>query len=151
CHGHTEKKLDSTYLDTLAAWGKGASADKEDAAIMLEFVNLQRRKRIKDHSYIQIEDKMLSLGDVRSFTPARKSLTPLVFLNICESAEFYRGASDNLVDVFLERGASGVIGTELPMLTVFGDLIGRRFFELFLASKSGTSDGQAIGTVLWLL
>jgi len=153
CHGHTEKALDQTYLETLAMWGRPtASNDKEDSALMLEFVNMQRRKKIRDHSYIQIEDTMLKLRDLRLFKPENSTLAPLVFLNMCESAEFYPGATDNLVDVFLERGAGGVIGTEMPMPTVFGDLISRRFFELYLSADSKRDgEGQTIGRVLWLL
>jgi hypothetical protein len=154
CHGHTEKAFDQGYLDTLAAWGKCTAAeDKEDSAFMLEFVNTQRRKKIRDHSYIQIENIMLKLSDLRLFKPADPTVAPLVFLNMCESAEFYPGATDNLVDVFLERGARGVIGTEMPMLTVFGDLMARQFFELYLSPDPGHdgSEGQTIGRVLWLL
>jgi len=127
--------------------------DKEDSAFMLEFVNTQRRKRIRDHSYIQIQDSMLKLGDLRLFKPADSTIAPLVFLNMCESAEFYPGATDNLVDVFLERGAGGVLGTEMPMLTVFGDLMARQFFELYLSAdpEDEGSEGQMIGRVLWLL
>jgi hypothetical protein len=96
---------------------------------------------------------MLRLSDIRSFKPVDMEIAPLVFLNMCESTEFYPGATDNLVDIFLERGAGGVIGTEMPMLTVFGDLMARRFFELYLGPdlESGGSEGQGIGRVLWLL
>jgi hypothetical protein len=96
---------------------------------------------------------MLKMSDLRMFKPAASTLQPLVFLNMCESAEFYPGATDNFVDVFLEHGAGGVVGTEIPMMTVFGDLMARRFFELYLSAdsdKDGT-EGQAIGRVLWLL
>jgi hypothetical protein len=154
CHGHTEKALDRNYLDTLATWGRlAAAADKEDAALMLEFTNTLKRKKIRDHSYIQIEDATLKMGDLRLFRPSYSALQPLVFLNMCESAEFYPGATDNLVDVFLEHGAGGVIGTEIPMMTVFGDLMARRFFELYLSADpdSDGTEGQAIGRVLWLL
>ncbi len=154
CHGHTEKTLDPAYLETLEAWGRHAAArDDEDATLMLEFVNLQRRKKIRDHSYIQIENVMLKMDDLRQFKPATPNLAPLIFLNMCESAEFYPGANDNLVDVFLDRGAGGVVGTEMPMLTVFGDLMARRFFELYLGADSAQdgSEGRTIGRVFWQL
>jgi hypothetical protein len=153
CHGHTEKILDSLYLRSLGDFGPAADHDKEDGAFMLEYINTKRRKKIRDHSYIQIEDSMLKLEDLRLFKPAPSTMAPLVFLNMCESAEFYPGATDNLVDVFLQRGAGGVIGTEMPMLTVFGDLMARQFFELYLSPdpKQHGSQGQGIGHVLWLL
>ncbi len=156
CHGHTEKERDSTYVDLLNLWGRRVEGDERkdrDSAFMLEYVGRQRRKKIRDHSYLQIEDAFIKLDDLRLFKPADSAVTPLVFLNMCESAEFYPGASDNFVDVFLERGARRIIGTEMPMLTVFGDLMARRFFELCLSAdpREDGSEGHTIGRVLWSL
>lgn len=95
------------------------------------------------------------MTELEKFRPVQQSEAPLVFLNMCEATEFYPGMTDNFVDVFLERGARGVIGTELPMLVAFGDLFARRFFEVFFSpavmrEKLG-ADGCAVGQVLWQL
>jgi hypothetical protein len=87
------------------------------------------------------------LGQFKTSAP---NLMPVVFLNMCESSDYYPGTTDNLVDVFLRRGARGVIGTEVPVLPAFGDSFARGFFEAFFTAGSA-GEGKEIGTVLWQL
>ncbi len=71
---------------------------------------------------------------------------------MCESAELYPGVTANLIDVFADRGAAGVLGTEMPMATTFGDVFGPRFFELFISASAAEAtrdaDGATVGEVL---
>ena len=154
CHGHTEKRVSAYYDDLLKSLKAGHTDHEAESALLFEVVAIQRRQKIRDSSYIQIEDTVLKMSDLNQFAPAQSSW-PLVFLNICESAELCPGATDNLIDAFLDHDAGGVIGTEMPMLTVFGDLMARRFFESYFSRnhryEGPGSEGQQIGRVLWQL
>lgn len=71
-------------------------------------------------------------------------IIPLVILNMCESAQVFPSLSDGLVNVFLRRGALGVIGTEVSMPPKFADLLGRQLIE-------GLALGAPVGEILWRL
>jgi hypothetical protein len=65
---------------------------------------------------------------------------PIVFLNMCQSAELLPSLSGGLVRVFLDRNASAVIGTECPMTSVFANEFARALLdELFAANDVGTA------------
>jgi hypothetical protein len=148
CHGHTEQPLSVVDAEILRTLQRLAATSPTETAAWIESLNAEQRKRVRGQSVIAIEKETLNMVDLSQFKPADPSLRPVVFLNMCESAEFYPGATDNLVDVFLRRGARGVIGTEVPVLAAFGDTAARGFFEAFFgAGRSG--EGQEIGTVLW--
>ena len=51
---------------------------------------------------------------------------PIVFLNMCQSADLVPSMSSGLVRLFLKRDASAVVGTESPMTGVFADAFARR-------------------------
>jgi len=67
---------------------------------------------------------------------------PIVFLNMCQSAELLPSRSRGLVRVFLDHNASAVVGTECPMTAVFANAFAEQVFN-FLFS------GDDIGTALW--
>ena len=97
-------------------------------------------------TFIKLRRGYLYLRNLHNFYP--RDPVPLVFLNMCESAQVFPSMTDGLVDVFLTRRARGVIGTEMPMIPHFADLFARRFFKAFF-SKS-LSDGS-IGRILFEL
>lgn len=67
---------------------------------------------------------------------------PIVFLNMCQSAQLLPSLSSGLVNLFLQRDASAVIGTEGVMTGVFANEFSKSVFaELFA--------GEDIGTALW--
>jgi len=152
CHGHTAENTLNSFYQTMRSIAD--LAKQQDQSELLECMARQMRDRVRDRSYIQIENTTLRLGDINEFFP-KKNTWPLVFLNLCESAEFYPGMTDNLVDAFLDRNAGGVIGTEMPMLTLFGDLMGRKFFDYYFNPTSepdkAVFEGQGVGHVLWKL
>ena len=41
---------------------------------------------------------------------------PLIFLNMCESAQVFPNFSADTIDLFLKKGARAVIGAEISML-----------------------------------
>jgi hypothetical protein len=69
---------------------------------------------------------------------------PLVFLNMCESAQVLPSLSGGFIPFFLQRGARCIIGTECPMTATFADPFARIFFRRFL-------QGQPVGNILWNL
>ncbi|HLK59681.1 MAG TPA: CHAT domain-containing protein [Chthonomonadaceae bacterium] len=74
-----------------------------------------------------------------------RKISPLIFLNMCESAQVYPMIASGFVDVFLTSGARGVIGTEIPMSPAFADLFARYFFDIWFGAKgSPQSLGQAL-------
>ncbi len=69
------------------------------------------------------------------------SAGPLVFLNMCESAQVTPSLSDSFFSFFLDRGARTVIGTECPMTPQFAHI----FAEMVLNDVlSGAEVGAAI-------
>jgi hypothetical protein len=64
-------------------------------ADILEAINIEEQRKIRNSSFIQIEQAKLNLGDICRFKPATDTLNPLIFLNMCESAEMYPGQNNN--------------------------------------------------------
>jgi hypothetical protein len=66
---------------------------------------------------------------------------PIVFLNMCHSADLLPGMGHGMTRRFIERNASAVVGTECPMTAVFADLFAGKVIEELGAHKT---IGQAI-------
>ncbi len=150
CHGHTSQPLDPNYASLVK--GTQLSIEPESAGQYQDRVR-PLREQIQDYSHIAINSTKLRADSLRKFKPAVDSMAPLVILNLCESAEFSPGISDSFIDIFLERRASGVIGTDVPMLTAFGDVWARRLFERYFGPCEGPlverrGEGPTIGEVL---
>lgn len=65
---------------------------------------------------------------------------PIVFLNMCQSAELMPSMSSGLVRVFLDHNASAVVGTEAPMSAVFANAFAEVVFDqLFAGDNIGTA------------
>lgn len=71
-----------------------------------------------DESWIGLTGGRLYLSDLRA-RPVRFTRRPIVFLNMCESAQVLPGLSESFVAFFLDRQARSVIGTECPMTNQF--------------------------------
>lgn len=67
---------------------------------------------------------------------------PLVFLNGCETAMLEPRVLAHFVDAFAERGAAGVIGTEVPVFEALATEVAEVFLRLFL--REGRSVGEAL-------
>lgn len=74
---------------------------------------------------------------------------PLVFLNMCESAQIFPNISKGFIDVFLRHQARGVIGTEIPMIPSFADLFSREFFESLFHGQDAEGKPLSIGNILF--
>jgi len=91
------------------------------------FIELTNGKIYLDDLY---KDKNLKLNQTR----------PIVFLNMCESAQVIPTLEKSFIHIFLNRGASCVIGTECPMPSKFACPFAMHVFEGLL---NGDSVGMA--------
>gem|GEM_PF-4539840 len=66
---------------------------------------------------------------------------PLVFINGCSTVRVTPDSKPNFVDVFSQVSASGIVGTEIPVMPGFAEESGRVFLEAFESS-------QTVGTAL---
>lgn len=73
---------------------------------------------------------------------------PLVVFNACETAAFLPEHHESLPKGFADRGASGVIGTQVKVYESFAAHFIRLFFQKFLAQKTV---GQALFEARWEL
>ena len=72
----------------------------------------------------------------------RFSRRPLVFINACQSGEYFTFAADNFVTEFLRLGARGIIVTESPVWQTFAAKLGQAFLKDYL------SDNEPAGKIL---
>lgn len=64
---------------------------------------------------------------------ARDDLPPVVFLNGCDTMAFRSDTINTLLERLRGMGASGVIGTEIPVHSYLAEDVGRRVLEGFVA------------------
>jgi chaperonin GroEL len=67
---------------------------------------------------------------------------PIVFLNMCQSADLLPSISSGFVRVFLDHNAAAVLGTESPMTAVFANAFAKLVLDDLFR-------GEDIGTALW--
>jgi hypothetical protein len=67
---------------------------------------------------------------------------PIVFLNMCQSADLLPSNSSGLVRIFLNHNASAVVGTEGQMTSTFANPFAEEIFNALFR-------GDDIGTSLW--
>ena len=157
-HGHTAKPATiagQQSYDMIGAWkswlATGAADESDGLRLyrergLAELQELEGDHALLDETHIRLAHGRLLLRELREMARLEKG-APLVFLNMCESAQVFPTISEGLIDTFLKRGARTVIGTEMPMLPHFADLFSRRFFERFLYCGDGGAAPDA-GVVL---
>jgi hypothetical protein len=147
CHGHTELPLDPKDAELIRTLKRVSKSHDID---VLKALTVEEQRKIRGSSYIQIGHTKLTISDLNQFQHWKEKCNPLVFLNMCESAEMYPGLTSNFVDTFLQKGACGVIGTEVPMIASFGNYFANRFFDLMFLTDSSAVDSQSrsIGEIL---
>ena len=70
---------------------------------------------------IKTNKMTLSESQLQSALPAFSPRRPIIFLNMCHSADLLPGRSDGLTRVFLDSECAAVLGTECPMNAPFAD------------------------------
>jgi hypothetical protein len=106
----------------------------------------------KDDSQMIVPD---NLNDIDALlTPPRSlyewPLHPLVFINGCETASLNPRTMGHFVQVFVEHGAAGVIGTEVPVWERFAAAFAEEFFARFLDVAQGEK-GSSVGEIMYKL
>ena len=91
-------------------------------------------------SSIKLTRNFIELRDL-SALGSRFRHNPIVFLNMCESAQLFPDAGRSFISVFLNRFAGAVIGTECPVPPVFAAAMGEHMLPQLLA---GTTAGNAL-------
>jgi hypothetical protein len=136
CHGFTERmaadiQISDDLLGQFRAW--------------FDSLPEERRKALKpppDKEMFDVSDSKLELTrgvvkltrmeDALLDQGARFRNGPLVFLNMCESAQVLPSLSGGFIPFFIEFGARGVIGTECPMTSTFANPFAQKFLQRFL-------------------
>ena len=153
CHGYTEKMAADIQLDddlvrrfTEVAADEmealaGQSEDEQEAALREHLDDLFD---VSD-SWMRLTRGKLPLTMLEEeLEKVTLSEHPLVFLNMCQSAQVLPSLSGGLIPFFIGKGARAVIGTECSMNMIFGDRFSQDFWDLFL-------QGQPAAEILWQL
>jgi CHAT domain len=103
------------------------------------YESVKQEKFEPDHSWIEPTYGKLYLQDLYDNIVSIYS-EPLVFLNMCESAQITPSLLDSFIHFFINRGAKGVIGTECPMTVEFAHPFSEKFLgDLFAGETVGNA------------
>ena len=95
--------------------------------------------KMLDEPWILMGDSEIKESQFRG-QPFFQGRRPIVFLNMCQSADLVPSLTGGLVRLFLDHNASAVVGTECPMTAIFAHEFSRVIFqELFGGSDLGTA------------
>lgn len=144
CHGYTERIATDIQLDAdlLSCFARlVANAPDHESESLRE--HLDDLFDVSD-SWMRLTRGKIPLTMLKEKVPDQFSQRPLVFLNMCESAQVLPSLSDGFVPFFIQRGARAVVGTECSMNTLFADDFARAFLSYFF-------QGKAVGEILLLL
>jgi HEAT repeat protein len=135
-HGHTRPLLNSTvHPQALAAPSPPADATEDDIERLREY--RERRQRSLEESTLS----WIGLSHGRLYYQHLQEnlddlvTQPLVFLNMCESAQVTPLSSESFVDFFLTRNARTVVGTECAMTIHFAHPFSRHFLTEVLKGR----------------
>ncbi|HEX5875489.1 MAG TPA: hypothetical protein VFY60_12650 [Pyrinomonadaceae bacterium] len=148
CHGYAATRPGLLMADGVQSLKriiegirKEAGNEESPAAAGLEKL-MELTSKMAGESWIYLGDSQIKEADLRLLKFFARPRRPIVFLNMCQSADLVPSMSSGLVDLFLDHNASAVIGTESPMTGVFADAFARKVFDALFA-------GDNIGTALW--
>ena len=147
CHGYAATRpgiLTADGVKTLKQMIEGirskpGDGDSPDADALEKLMELT--SKMAGESWIYLGDAEIKEAELRllRFFARRR---PIVFLNMCQSADLVPSMSSGLVHLFLDHNASAVVGTESPMTGVFADAFAKKVLDRLFA-------GDNIGTSLW--
>ncbi len=144
-HGYTRQRRADIGVgpdfDRFIRWYEALAVDDPmQATHQPLYQSIKQNTFEADRSWIELSYGKLYLDEL--YDGVRKlPSSPLVILNMCESAQVTPSLSESFFHFFLSRGASAVIGTECPMTVEFA----HPFAEKFLADLlSGQPVGEAL-------
>ncbi len=103
---------------------------------------ISKKQYVSDDSWIKLTNGMLLLGELyRLGDSIELHNKPLVFLNMCESAQVTPSLAESFIHFFINRGASTVVGTECSTRSLFGHHFAKEFLWKWTL---GAEAGEAI-------
>jgi hypothetical protein len=140
-HGHTRhREADIGGLDFIKMYGRLSP----DSALREHWKELYDQVRQPDFeatsSWIGLRYGKLYLEELYD-SEIKLHNNPIVFLNMCESAQATPSLSESFVHLFINRGARCVVATECTMRPLFAHHFSSEFLKALLG---GDSAGQAI-------
>lgn len=143
CHGYaTSSKASPWRPDGIQLLKQSIEALAEDSPERKALETLiTLTARMGNESWIFIGDSEIKESKLKlqSFFAKKR---PIVFLNMCQSADLFPTISSGLVRVFLDHNASAVLGTECPMTSVFAHAFSKVIFDNLFS-------GEDVGTTVW--
>ena len=141
CHGmsaHSARGLDPIALKGL----QGRVDEIEDETARRPWtLFLDRLTHARGGARMFTGASEITEHDLRNIDFFKTQTKPLIFLNMCHSADLMPGMSSGLTRVFLDRDAGAVIGTECPVTAQFADAFARNMLDQLL-------DGKRLGEAL---
>jgi len=110
-----------------------ANVFPEELAVLRD--NLAEIDRDNKDDWIKLTKSTLTFSELQKLRD-RLNRKPLVFLNMCHSAQINPGLSSGFVSYFLQRGACAVIGTECPVPPFFAEVFAEEVFQRLAKGKS---------------
>lgn len=148
CHGYAATRPGLLMADgvqslkrIIESIRKEAGSEDSAAAAGLEKL-MELTSKMAGESWIYLGNSEIKEADLRLLKFFARPRRPIVFLNMCQSADLMPSMSSGLVHLFLDHNASAIIGTESPMTGVFADAFARKVLDALFA-------GDNIGTALW--
>jgi hypothetical protein len=144
-HGHTEfaeaERLGGNKATFLLLYKRLPEQSPLKAEWKDIYDDINENRYEPDESWIKLQYGKLLLLNLydelgESFTNA-----PIVFLNMCESAQLTPSLSESFIHLFLDRGACAVIGTECSMRPLFAHYFAEEILK-------GLFAGEALGDVM---
>jgi hypothetical protein len=142
-HGYTRARgLGSLAVlkDWLAKKLAGSSATALDDELSALRDNLEEIGRTNADDWIKLTQSTLTYKQLLK-SRGRLNRRPIVFLNMCHSAQVNPGLAEGFVSYFLQRGACAVVGTECPIPAFFADTFAEQVFKEL---AKGGSLGKAV-------
>jgi hypothetical protein len=147
CHGYAASRPGLLTADGVQSLKqrieeiRKAAKDEDSATATALEKLMELTSKMAGESWIYLGDSEIKETDLR-LLEFFSSKRPIVFLNMCQSADLVPSMSSGLVHLFLDHNASAVVGTESPMTSVFADAFARMVLDALFA-------GDNIGTALW--
>jgi HEAT repeat protein/CHAT domain-containing protein len=134
CHGYAAGRRDGLRPDGVKRLKDTIEKITDSAQKHALETLLDLTTRMNDESWIFVGDaevKESTLVAARFFERRR----PIVFLNMCQSADLLPSMADGFVRLFLKRNAAAVLGTESPMTAVFAAAFAKTMFDALFSGK----------------